>query len=136
MTQPAETVALTPGQLVEAYVKLRDHKKQAEEAFKKSLERTIQAMDKIEAMLLDALNVAGADSLACPGGTAYKNTQTSATVKNRDAFLKHVIEHEAWDGLDVKANKTYVKEYIAETGETVPGVEVTEILTVGVRRKS
>lgn len=125
---------LTPAEKVAAYIYLRDHKKAAEDEFKKSLERTTQAMEKLEGELLQHLQETGAQSLACEAGTVYRNTQLNATVENRDDFLKFINKHKAWEALDVKANKTFVREYMEEHGDVIPGVKVTQRATVGVRR--
>jgi hypothetical protein len=126
--------SMTPAQKVAAYIKLRDFKKAAEAAFKKSLERPQEAMDKLEAELLADLNASGANSLACDSGTVYRNMQMSATVENRDAFRNFVLQSNLWDAVDLKANKTFVREYMEEQKQEIPGLKVTQIATVGIRR--
>lgn len=125
---------LTVADKVDAYIKIRDFKKSAEDEFKKSMTRVLQAMDKLEAELLDELNKAGVNSMSGASGVAYVNTVMSATVENRENFLDHVRKTKMWEALDVKANKTFVKEYIEEHGESLPGLKVTQVKTVGVRR--
>lgn len=125
---------MTPADKVAAYIRLRDHKKAAEEEFKDSMKRTNMAMEKLEGELLDHLNASGANSLACSAGTVYKNTQLSATVENREAFLDYVKENDLWEAMDVKANKTFVKEFMEEKGVALPGLKVTQLATVGIRR--
>jgi hypothetical protein len=125
---------LTPAEKVAAYIKLRDFKKSAEEEFKKSLQRPMEAMDKLEAELLEYLNTSGANSLACDAGTVYKNTQLSATVENREAFMDYIRKHDVWEALDVKANKSFVKDFMEEHGQPLPGLKVSQLATVGIRR--
>jgi len=125
---------LTPAERVAAYIRLRDYKKAAEEEFKKSLKRVNDAMEKLEGELLNDLNASGANSLSCDAGTVYKNTQLSATVENREAFREYVVKNELWEAMDIKANKTFVKEFMEREGAPLPGVKVTQIATVGVRR--
>jgi hypothetical protein len=124
----------TPAEKVAAYIKLRDFKKAAEDEFKNSMKRTNEAMDKLEAELLSHLNDTGANSLACDEGTVYRNTQMSATVENREAFRQYVIEKDLWEAMDIRANKTFVKEFMEQNGEALPGIKVTTLATVGVRR--
>lgn len=126
---------MTPAEKVAAYIKLRDFKKNAEDEFKKSMERPNAAMDKIEAELLDELNKTGADSISCPQGTVYKNTQVSTTVEDRITFLKWLRAGGEWDAADIKGNKTFIKEYAEKNGELPPGVKMTQMATVGIRRK-
>lgn len=125
---------LTPAERVAAYIRLRDYKKAAEEEFKKSLKRVNDAMEKLEGELLNDLNASGANSLSCDAGTVYKNTQLSATVENREAFREYVVKNDLWEAMDIKANKTFVKEFMEREGTPLPGVKVTQIATVGVRR--
>ncbi len=125
---------MTSAQKVAAYIKLRDFKKSAEDEFKKSMERTNAAMDKLEAELLDELNSSGAKSIACDAGTVYKNMQLSATVENREAFKAYCEENDLWEAMDIKANKTFVKEMMEKTQTVPPGLKVTQLQTVGIRR--
>jgi spore coat protein CotF len=126
--------AMTAAQKVSAYIKLRDFKKSAEDEFKKSLQRTNDAMDKLEAELLDELNKMGVNSLASDAGTVYKNTQLSATVENREVFKTYCEENDMWEAMDIKANKTFVKEMMEKTQTVPPGLKVTQLQTVGIRR--
>ena len=126
---------LTPAEKVKAYIQLRDHKKQAQEAFELSMKRVYDAMNKLEAELLNDLNMNGANSIASDDGTVYKRIELSATVENREAFRDYVVENNVWEAMDIKANKTFVREYLDQhTGQPLPGVKVTQIATVGVRR--
>lgn len=127
---------MTPAERVAAYIKLRDYKQAATEEFKKSLERVNAAMEKLEGELLQDLDTSGANSLRCDAGTVYRNVQMSATVNDRNAFLDFVRHQAQWEALDVKVNKTFVRDYMEETGQPIPGVKVSQIATVGVRRSS
>ncbi|GAG21683.1 unnamed protein product, partial [marine sediment metagenome] len=66
-------------------------------------------------------------------GTAYINPKFTATVKDREAFLKFVIENNQWDALDARANKTYIQD-AANEGHEVPGVKLHSVNIVGIRR--
>lgn len=122
-----------PAELVAIYIGLRDAKKAAEAEFKKSMERTNQGMEKLEAILLQKLTEMGADSLSCDAGTVYRNTQNSATVQDRQAFREWIESTGNWDVVDLKANKAAVRELL-DTGTEIPGVKFTSVHTVGVRR--
>jgi hypothetical protein len=119
--------------MVRNFIRLRDHKKAAEEEFKKSMERVNQGMAKLEALMLDHLSQSGANSINTDHGTVYILERTSATVKDRDAFIQYVVDNNAWDALDVKANKPFIKAQLDE-GVVVPGVNFSSVNTVGVRR--
>jgi hypothetical protein len=130
-----ESINLSPGAATEMYIKLRDTKKQKDDEHKKSLEKLVAAMDKIEAGILEFLNSSGANSIASDAGTAYKSVQLSATVEDKAAFMSFVKETDQFEALDIKANKTFVKEYMEENQEVPPGVKVSQMSTIGVQRK-
>lgn len=124
----------TPAELVEAYIILRDKKEAAQAEFKKSLETTNKIMDTLEAVLLQKLEELGVDSLTAKGvGTVYRNTQDSCTVQDKATFREWVEETGNWDVVDMRANKTMVRELL-NNGEQVPGVKFSSIHTVNVRR--
>jgi len=130
-----ESISMSPGQATEAYIKLRDMKKQKDDEHKESLKKLVAAMDKIEAGILEFLQTSGANSIASDAGTAYKSTQLSATVEDKELFMAFVKETDQYEALDVKANKTFVRDYMDENQETPPGVKVSQMATIGVQRK-
>lgn len=127
-------MSMTPADKVAAYIKLRDYKKAAQDEFAKSLERTNQALEKLEADLLQHLIDTGASSLACSDGTVYRKTEMSVTVEDRAAFRSFVEDNGAWEAMDMKANKTFIREFMEEKKQPVPGVKVTQMNSVGIRR--
>lgn len=127
--------AMTPAEMVANYIRLRDYKKAADDEYKKSMEKVNSAMEKLEGQLLQHLDAAGAQSLACDKGTVYRNTQVSATVEDRNAFRDWVLQTENWEAVDLKANKTFVRQLAEDEGVVPPGVKYTQMHTVGVRRK-
>lgn len=129
-----ECLKITPGQATEAYIKLRDKKKERDEAHKESLKPLVQMMDQIEAGLLEFINASGANSFASDAGTAYKSEQVSATIEDKEAFRNFVVETQQWDALDWKANKGFVKDYLEENEESPPGLKISKINTIGVQR--
>jgi len=126
----------SPAELVELYIKLRDAKEAAAEEYKKSMERTNLGMQKLEAILLDRLQVLEVDSLTAKGiGTVYRNTQYSATVQDAREFKAFLDSSGDWELADIRANKTAVRAALA-AGKSVPGVNFTTNHTVGIRRSS
>ena len=127
---------ITPADLVAEYVALRDGKKANEELQKAWIkENFTDRMDELELLLLDFLNTSGADSIASPGGTAYKKLDTSVTVSDAAEFRRHVIGSEAWELIDWRANKTAVKDLLDAGAGLPPGVNYSSAYSVGIRRK-
>lgn len=115
------------------YCRLRDHKKAADAEFKKGMERVNAAMKKLEAELMKDIQDSGGNSLSGDDGVVYIKTQSSASVKDRDAFFKFVFATKNLELLDARANKAVVRELLAG-GTSVPGVNYTEIQQIGVRK--
>lgn len=130
-----ESMKMNAGQATEMYIKLRDTKADKDKAHKASLEKLVAAMDKIEGALLEHMIESGTNSVASDAGTAYKSTQLSATVEDKETFMAFVKETDQFEALDIKANKTFVAEYMAENQEAPPGVKTSQMATIGVRRK-
>lgn len=115
------------------YIRLRAHKKAADGEFKKSMERVNAAMTKLEALLMKDINATGGNSLSGPAGTVYLTTKSTASVKDRDKFLRFVFSTKNLEVLDVRANKAVVRE-LNVAGTVVPGVNYTESKVIGVRK--
>ena len=131
-----EQMKMSPAQATEMYIKLRDTKKEKDKAHKESLVKLVAAMDRLEGALLEFLDTNGVQNVASAAGTAYKSTELSATVENKEAFMAFVRETDQFDvALDIKCNKTFAKDYLEENEEPPPGVKVSKINTVGVQRK-
>lgn len=126
---------MTPAEMIDKFVKIRDHKKKATEEFEQTMKPVNDALEKLEGLILDALNVGNLESIKSEFGTAYRTTHSTTSVKDRDAFLTWVRQNNAYEALDVKANKTFVKEFMEGSGP-IPGVEMSSMQKVGVRRAS
>ncbi len=118
---------------VEQYIKLRDHKAKAKKAFDTSMKRINDAIEKLDGEILGGLQATGGNSLKTENGTAYINTQATATVKDRAAFEQWAGASGNTAAMDIRANKKIIRELLDE-GHTVPGVKFTERVTIGVRR--
>lgn len=120
--------------LVADYVRLRSVKKQIDDEYKAKVGRIKSAMEAIESKIMAEFNECGLESAKTPFGTAYRSITTSATVQDRQAFLDYVRDNEEWSLLDVRANKTAVSEMADECGEVPPGVALTKIAKINIRR--
>ena len=116
------------------FIKLRNHKTAAKKEFDKGMERINQALDKLEGEILAALQDSGLENAQSEFGTVYKITQSSATVKDRDAFEEWADETGNRGAIDIRANKKAIRELLDE-GHEIPGVKFTERVTIGVRSK-
>ena len=126
-------MAVTLAVKVQQYIKLREHKAKAKKAFDESMKRINEAIEKLDGEILGGLQDTGGNSLKTENGTAYINTQATATVKDRKAFEEWAGATGNMAAMDIRANKKVIRE-ILDNGEEVPGVKFTERVTIGVRR--
>lgn len=119
---------------IEQFVKLRDKIKELNDAHKKSMEPYNAMLETLSGLMLQHLQNIGADSVAAKSGTVYRTVKHTASIADASAFWQHVVDNEAWDLIDKKANVTAVGDYIEEHQAPPPGINFTSVFTVGVRR--
>lgn len=121
--------------LVGNYVKLRDELAVKEAEMKEALAPLKGNMDKLENEFLRRLNERGAEAVRTKFGTAYKNIKSSVSVADWEAFFHNfVIPNGAWDFITRAANKSAIQQFKGEHNDLPPGINYTEIATVGFRR--
>jgi len=123
-------------QLIDKYIRLRDRKGEIKEKYETAVAQIDDAMEKVENVILAHLNAHNVDSVAGETGTAFKQTVSSATVQDRDAFMGYVRGNDAWHLLDARVNKTAVAEFRRDHEAIPPGVNWREEIVVRVRRPS
>lgn len=141
MTTPPAKVKTPIGDLPEStlvalYIKMRELRAARKDAYTLDDDKDKKRMERIEGELLLRFQTQGIDSISVNGvGTAYKTTKTSATVADWDAFFSHVLQNEAWELLEHRANKKAVEQHKIENEELPPGVNWNEITAVNFRKK-
>lgn len=121
-------------QVIEAYIKLRDHTDQMKKKHKEELQPYTERMEKIEAWLQKTLTEMGLENFKGRSGTAYLKQVSSATVEDREAFLQFVRESGLWELLESRCSKSVVDDYIEAKGEIPPGVKYQRTIVTQVRR--
>jgi hypothetical protein len=121
---------------VAQYVRCRDKIKEMEEAHKKELAPYKELLDQLEGWLQIYMSKTNSESIKTEAGTVYTTKRFTASLADPDAFMKFVIDSGAFELLDRRANATAVKDYVQENGGLPPGVNLTGIEKVGVRRAS
>lgn len=120
--------------LVAAYVKLRDKKKDIVAGHKAQLAPYNDGLQKLEGFLMKRMADAGVESAKTTSGTAYTSTRAQAVVEDWDKCFAFVQEKGLAHILTRSVSKTAVEEYIEDTGEPVPGVRINRVITLGVRK--
>ena len=120
--------------VVEQYVRLRDKIKEADDAHKEKLKTAKEYLKVLDGALLSKLNDIGGESVKTANGTVYRTTRRSASIADGEAFRQFVLNNEAFDMVDWRANANAVEDFIKSEGSQPPGVNYSVTYTVGVRR--
>ncbi len=120
--------------LVEKYRLLRDKKKEIEDRHAEELKPFRAAMDQIEAALLDDLNRNGANSIQTNSGTAYRTTRTSYGVEDPAVFRKWVEANNVPEFYENRVSKDAVQQYVEKYNQLPPGIKVSSVTTVNIRK--
>lgn len=118
--------------LLKMYLGLRDRRARRKAAYNADDDSDKNKQDKIEIEFLRRFNDRGIDNVSTRGiGTAYRTVRTSASVGDRDEFFGFVEAEGAWELLEVRASKKAVEQYKEHHGDLPPGVNWSEMQTVG-----
>jgi hypothetical protein len=131
------TATPTPNieQRVGQFITLRDKIKAMNDAHKEKMKPYVELMETLSGVLLQHLQAMSADSVASKSGTVYRTVKNTASIADGEAFWQFLVDNNAWDLLDKKANVTAVQDFIEQHQTPPPGVNFTSVMTVGVRRK-
>jgi hypothetical protein len=121
---------------VAQYIRVRDAIKEANEKHEASIRPLVDLQNMLTGWLQTFMETAGADSIKTSNGTCYSTTRYTASLADPEVFMQFVKSNNQYDLLDRKANVTAVKDYVSTTGNLPPGVNLSAIKTVGVRRAS
>lgn len=127
-------VDATVAKRVQQYVQIRDRLKAMDEAHDKARAPLVEIQNLITGWMQTFLETTGSDSVKTPFGTCYSSTRYSTSLADAEAFMKFVIDNEQYDMLDRRANATAVRAYVEENGALPPGVNLSALRTIGVRR--
>lgn len=100
----------------------------------KQIEELKLKREKIEGVFLQRFQAAGIESMRTKYGTAYKTLVGYASVGDKDAFLTHVRENDAFELIEARASKEGVAQYKAEHQDLPPGVNWREEVHINIRR--
>jgi hypothetical protein len=118
------------------YVAVRDKIREITARHEEELKPFVDIQNALTAWFTAKLDTVGAKSVKTDKGTVYQSTRYSASLSDPKAFMDYVIDNKSWDLLDRKANSTAVRDFIEQHKSEPPGVRLSAIRTVGVRRAS
>lgn len=119
--------------IIAVYRKLRDEKLALEAAHKKEKGAIQEKMDRLEAWLLAQANEQNVDNFATSAGTAFKNTKTTVSVKDKVQFFAFLVQEGSEEFINATANKTAVLDYMKQhDGQLPPGVACRQEVVIQV----
>lgn len=132
-----KNTGITADMVIAAYIATRDEIAAEKKLFEERVADLKVKQGKREAWLMKELDRMGVTSVKKNGvGIAFFNTKTSATLSDRDAFVAWVKED--WKTrdqfLDIKANKTSIKDRVDENETLPPGVNYTTVKVVQINK--
>ena len=134
MTRLEKIKAMAKGERIEVYLAGRLRLEQEEKALKEKQAQLKELMDGIEQVFLSEMTEDDAQNYKCDAGTAYKVVKTSVTTADKPMFLNFVEEKGLQHMLDIRPLKSTVEEYIEENGEVPPGLNMSRIAVVQIRK--
>ena len=133
-TTPTAPVVDTK-RLVSAFLKIRDAKTALTRKYEEEKADLDSKLELIEQALLKFLNDHKMDSAKAGAATFYRQEEIIPAGSDWDRFYKWVVKHDAFEALERRIKKTFIKEYMeANDGAIPPGVTVHRSYAVRVRR--
>lgn len=121
--------------LAKAFINLRDARAELKKKFTAEDEDLKAKQEIINSEMLRFLNETGQKSASTESGTVYKQEEITPTGSDWDAFYRWVVQHDAFEALEKRIKKGFIKEYMeAHEGGIPPGVSVYREYVVRVRR--
>lgn len=132
VSQPGN--AATVDKRIAQYIATRTAIQKANEVHEANIKPLTDLQNMLTGWLQTFLEQSGVESVKTADGTAYSTTRYSASLADPEAFMKFVKSTDNFDLLDRKANVTACRDYCTENGTLPPGVNLSAIKTVGVRK--
>ena len=112
------------GQIVRAAMQLRQAKSQLKKKFDEDEAKIKRATESLEAVLLNKANLDGVNGFPTDYGRVTIRREEKPRIKDFDAFSKFIMNTGRTDFLQRRASEGNIKDYIKETQQGVPGIEV------------
>lgn len=121
--------------MVKAYIKIRDVRAALKREFEAQDNDLKAKMEKLDGAFLKVLEDTKVDSMKTEFGTIYRSEDVIPQAEDWAKVYAYIRENDAFEALEKRLTKKYVKEYMDEhDGELPPGVRVFRKFVVNVRR--
>lgn len=122
------------GEMVEIYQTISAERRKLKREFEDADNKLKADEEKIELSILQFLQETNINSVRTDFGTAYKQEDVIPTCADWNVFYDWVKKHDAFDALEKRIKKTYVKEMLENDQGLPDGVNVIRKFVVRIRR--
>lgn len=130
-----EAPDLDLGKITKAHINIRDARNELRKKYEAEDAKLKEAQAKLEGVMLDHLNGHGMESVRTEAGTFYRQEEITPSASDWNALYDWIKDNDAWDALERRIKKTFIKEYQeAHNGGLPPGISVFREFVVRVRR--
>lgn len=121
--------------IARAFINLRDARTALAAEFKAADDALKAKQIMLQGVMLQHLETQKANSVATDSGTIYRQEELTPTGADWGAFYAWVRENDAFDALERRIKKTFIKQYMDDNeGAIPPGVSLFREYVVRVRR--
>lgn len=121
--------------LIAAFVMLRDKRAEIKRAFEVQDDAIKATQEKVERALSMHMEQAGTTQLSGAQGTAYREVQRKFSCADWSTFWPWIKENDRFDMMQKRVGEKAVAEYLEETGELPPAINVFQEYKITIRRK-
>lgn len=130
-----EAPELDLGKITKAHINIRDARTALRKQYEEADADLKQSQEKLESVMLDHLNKHGMTSVRTEAGTFFRQEEITPSASDWNALYDWIKENDAWDALERRVKKTFIKEFQeAHNGGLPPGISVHREYVVRVRR--
>lgn len=122
--------------LVEAFVAIRDEKRDIEQAVALKVKELDEKLEIISAALLDMCKEVGADSVRTAHGTVIKSIKTKYWTNDWESMYRFIKDNDAFGLLEKRLHQSNMKIFLEENEDLHPeGLNVDKEFVITVRKK-
>jgi len=123
--------------LVEAYVALRDEKRELERNVALKVEQLDKEMQVLTTAMNDLCKELGADSIRTNYGTVIRTVKTKYWTNDWSAFHRLMKDNDAFELLEKRIHQTNMKTFMEENPDLHPeGLNMDKEYAITIRKKS
>jgi len=123
--------------LVEAYVALRDEKRELERNVAIKVEELTKDMEVLSIAMQDICKELGADSIRTAHGTVIRTVKKKYWTNDWASIHSFMKEHDAFDLLEKRIHQSNMKEFLEANADLHPaGLNVDSEYVITIRKKS